>query len=518
MYQGTRMSKILKIGNHMKIHLSVLAVVTGVFLFGCQSHSPHSVSLPSPPADAESFLYKENTLNLGVAISGGGVRSASFAYGALKRLYELGILQEVNLISTVSGGGYTGYEMFVNELYGNESGGEFGSNTFSKELFNERLFHHYYTSNFVNYKQIWGSFLNEWPAALYRRRIIEKYGINEPDDLTNFGDLATRTLDRSLPYFIVNTTIRTPKPSQAASEIYEFTPLLAGNQERGFRTYEPYQSPELSTTIAISGAAFAPLLARKIPDPTRVSGEIIKLSDGGHSENLGAFSLIRRGVKTIVILDGEQDPEYEFEAYTKLRDRLSWYGATIVVNDIDAIIAKDADGKAERSRLSEGGRINNPVMKGEVFDGSGKPISTIYYLKMANSIVADSEYTPSDVNDGEEILDTVRGLLKQSSDRNGNWSSLKLKGHDIDHRKLFAFHLWNYPNNILPSLWKVQAINAMPFGFTKLKFPHYSTADQDYFNNQFLAFVALGYFSARDLGQALTKPDELTHDLVAEGS
>jgi len=44
----------------------------------------------------------------GLAISGGGIRSASFALGALQALCRFGILERLHYLSTVSGGGYIG--------------------------------------------------------------------------------------------------------------------------------------------------------------------------------------------------------------------------------------------------------------------------------------------------------------------------------------------------------------------------------------------------------------------------
>jgi hypothetical protein len=43
---------------------------------------------------------------IGLALSGGGVRSASFSVGILQGLYELGLLEEVGYLSCVSGGAY----------------------------------------------------------------------------------------------------------------------------------------------------------------------------------------------------------------------------------------------------------------------------------------------------------------------------------------------------------------------------------------------------------------------------
>ena len=45
---------------------------------------------------------------LGLALSGGGIRSATFSLGILQKLRELGLLNAVQYLSTVSGGGYIG--------------------------------------------------------------------------------------------------------------------------------------------------------------------------------------------------------------------------------------------------------------------------------------------------------------------------------------------------------------------------------------------------------------------------
>src|SRR4051794_23754796 len=44
----------------------------------------------------------------GLSISGGGIRSATFALGLLQGLAELKVLRHFDYISTVSGGGYIG--------------------------------------------------------------------------------------------------------------------------------------------------------------------------------------------------------------------------------------------------------------------------------------------------------------------------------------------------------------------------------------------------------------------------
>ena len=44
----------------------------------------------------------------GLALSGGGIRSASFALGVMQALAHKGWLEKIDYLSTVSGGGYIG--------------------------------------------------------------------------------------------------------------------------------------------------------------------------------------------------------------------------------------------------------------------------------------------------------------------------------------------------------------------------------------------------------------------------
>ena len=59
-----------------------------------------SAAAPSTPLDHEPYL--------GVAFSGGGIRSATFNLGVLQGLARNGLLRRIDYLSTVSGGGYIG--------------------------------------------------------------------------------------------------------------------------------------------------------------------------------------------------------------------------------------------------------------------------------------------------------------------------------------------------------------------------------------------------------------------------
>src|SRR5690606_37206474 len=53
-----------------------------------------------PPASAEGLI--------GLCFSGGGIRSATFNLGLARGLHRWGLLDRVDYLSTVSGGGYVG--------------------------------------------------------------------------------------------------------------------------------------------------------------------------------------------------------------------------------------------------------------------------------------------------------------------------------------------------------------------------------------------------------------------------
>jgi hypothetical protein len=61
------------------------------------------------PAQDDNGHHKSPSGDLvGLSLSGGGVRSASFNLGFLQALYQRGVLRHVDYMSTVSGGGYVG--------------------------------------------------------------------------------------------------------------------------------------------------------------------------------------------------------------------------------------------------------------------------------------------------------------------------------------------------------------------------------------------------------------------------
>jgi hypothetical protein len=64
----------------------------------------------------EKKQTKVNKDSVGLAFSGGGIRSATFSLGVLEALRDFGLLKKVDYLSTVSGGGYIGAWLSANCL------------------------------------------------------------------------------------------------------------------------------------------------------------------------------------------------------------------------------------------------------------------------------------------------------------------------------------------------------------------------------------------------------------------
>jgi hypothetical protein len=69
---------------------------------------PGQQPLPVTPAADHPYVEAHRVRPLGLAFSGGGIRSATFNLGVLQGLAELGLLPFIDYLSTVSGGGFIG--------------------------------------------------------------------------------------------------------------------------------------------------------------------------------------------------------------------------------------------------------------------------------------------------------------------------------------------------------------------------------------------------------------------------
>jgi hypothetical protein len=441
----------------------------------------------------EQYAREEWPLNKGseheppclcLAMSGGGIRSASFDLGVLSGLAEIPqgrqdkLLDNLDVVSAVSGSSYIASWYFLQHQRKPTSQSEA---QFRAELFDttssasaDTGYQKYLAENsdiFPHKLGFAASVLDviaspanllangvfDWRLqtspgeAIYKERLNSTFQTS-PDgkqDLNlTFPQLAELIKAQHLPILIINATAMIEDdPNHYASKMrnsdFEFTPFHYGSDaflqeivhgagtspqySYAFPQYEDGSPMSIKDAVEASGAAVDSnylvagpmqtllfsafnldwdvyvsnpgvsgqdralhnllpfpfyLLYRDLHDSKGVS---IRLSDGGFSDNLGGFAVIRRLCDRIIIVDAEYDPAYTFGSYFKLKDAvLAEFGADLSVKEIDDLPRCD---NVSSGQCLQDGRFNriHPVMKGSVSSfpwPTGQKSLQVVYLKL----------------------------------------------------------------------------------------------------------------------------------------
>lgn len=379
---------------------------------------------------AEKEYFGDKEIKMGLALSGGGTRSAAFNIGLMAGLSEGNQLEKFNYISSVSGGSYAAYWYFTRYFYsklGKEAEDAEDFFKYEEECKNKscrfqaglknnpallRTTSQYGNESIVDaalrqwivppIDMIAGSILPHFIFELtrldrfmqknlnfvpemYQASIERNYGLypaqnnhkgvlgkeysnlDNPlwflmdplfyieDKMDNFGqygmfplffaaepmlisrrakDLSFNDLnsrlwqDKQMPIWITNTTVDLNNhffrwqnfignPPSMSDSVFEFTPFYYGNSYLGYSSIDKYPD-SISKAVQLSAAAvdsanphndfgdfLFSLLGGSIGDYAKHNDGNVYLTDGGHSENLGTYSLIKREVPIIVISDAE---------------------------------------------------------------------------------------------------------------------------------------------------------------------------------------------------------------------
>lgn len=370
----------------------------------------------------------------------------------------------------------------------------------------------------------------------------------------------------TLPYWVINTTseyshTKLPKifrnlfngaySDRLYDNVYEFTPLQQGSPRFGYFPIEANQQNDakqdsifnvkLSRQVAISGASIDDLprlanvgadvinlslgqyinnpavadrssanLHRFIPFPFYwlnqythdETSPFIYLSDGGHSDNLGAYSLIRRGVKNIIVLDAEHEKSSkgltiaQFEALNSLRTKLK--DEQGICLNVDEAFLKSFNFKKSANSV-----FKIPVYKCDCpadKQNIENQIATIYYVKLSidydSSEFIDKKNSDGELSKGQNIYDVCRDVKQDMSHEAIPYDEMPLN----QQTERYSCTTRYYAS-------KTDAKNG--------KFPHDSTADIFYDVSQFASYTALGYDLGRELVGAMQNND-LKYFEVAE--
>ena len=208
----------------------------------------------------------------------------------------------------------------------------------------------------------------------------------------------------------------------------------------------------LARWLADSTPIFWPVyLFRELTASTNANLRLVNLSDGGHTgDNIGLYPLLQRRCRLIIVCDGECDPEYTFSSLANAIRQIYIDENVGVDMDIDQLRPK------EKNREED-----------DANDSPEKP--------QRHFLVGRITY-PTRCDDGEPIRHPLPGdpLYGESKSTEGWIIYLKSSFLDRD-----------------------EAATVMSYAAYHDDFPHETTADQFFDDDQFEAYRALGAIIAR---------------------
>lgn len=261
----------------------------------------------------------------------------------------------------------------------------------------------------------------EWDPALRSSDL-------KPEDTRKVSELNPELA----PYHLINAALNIEASKYANrrgrnADFYIFSPLYTGSRATGYIGMELMEKYAVGLTagsaMAVSGAAassnmgsatikpLVPTLAILnvrlgywLPNPKAICGELVRpviarffdklyflkelfgllredsaliyLTDGGHVENLGIYELLRRRCKLIIAIDGEADPEMSFGSLVTL-ERYARIDFSLRI-DLPWAALRDVSREASAEILKSGGL---PPQKAP--HGPHCALGTIYYPRKA---------------------------------------------------------------------------------------------------------------------------------------
>ncbi len=451
---------------------------------------------------------------IGLAFSGGGIRSATFNLGVLQALEQGDKLQKIDYLSTVSGGGYIG-AWYVGHMLNADEEDRFNKNsvlmfsTDPKKLLlsandeetaswkdadpvihmrghSKFIFDNVYTGalgpatwwlarwvpNFIfdfalSYKPIKGKFDWHHPFYIYKKKIEKTYIVgNYLDDKKTYDRILLKDINptgNKAPYLVINASLR----NGFGVVPFEFTRDYCGAPEVGFIPtagfdkavkkvyFDENGKPErvellerpwpilrktdefpLSSAVTASGAAVdsAGLKHSWIYEPitkflnlnlryqtrnysqslsdwylwpldrlreitidrfyTSPRSNTLKISDGGHYDNLGVTALVKRRVPTIIVFDASADPQYDYSSLDKTTNKLKKQGFDLEFDKKSKkILTKSNDGKYRPPEYSV---LKGKIKQNKAANPENRYTADFYYCKAScRNKKSPSSYDPT---------------------------------------------------------------------------------------------------------------------------
>ncbi len=470
-----------------------------------------------------------------ICLSGGGIRSAAFSIGVLKGLHEKGILDKIDIISGVSGGSFA-LSWYYLQQYGKDPNDKEAlfSSTYHDELLKR--------PSLYTYPDLVATFLGNIILVPTNILFNTVFSLNVDTSLSRrfyeqairrtfhggkdctFQEMLDFIKNQNLPYFIINTSAaidysQSYHGSKLSNRVFEFTPLRFGSDGFGYSNEFPVT---VGRAVAISGAAvdltseipgrlestflsslnidlgyniknynkkdIESGLKRLVPfyslaESRDINGIDIRLTDGGHTENLGMYSLVRRLCRKIIVVDATYDPSYRFNDFYKLKNALrNEMQVELEVQEIDRL-----QQKLQLEKLNE----NSNTLTNTKFSDTSNAYNAMPNYSLSSSVMKGSiSYFPVEASDGsidQRRIDVI--YIKLSINDN------LFHGFPTDNFMADVYSdARGYYGRDLVEYYVRSRINKdcgeWLFG---CEFPQYTTWDQSYTSKQFNAYIDLGY-------------------------
>ena len=277
---------------------------------------------------------------VGLAFSGGGIRSASINLGITQALHRSGVFDHVDYMSTVSGGGYIGSslstlmrarERLVSEVAGTvsiERGDEVVVTVTPSAPDSPPRTYRFASDATLDVAN--GESIAAGRTLLRPRRKRGRTEIAGKVDVEELGNGES----------IVRVT-GTSTGDHREYRYSRFDSVLVGPGEMvkaGTSLIQRHDTQSARFRWRVRPSA----LVREALSKLDESHRWVNLSDGGHIENLAAVELLRRRCKYIIIGDGEADPKLHFAGLATLMRYASIDLGVHIDLDLDALRLREA--------------------------------------------------------------------------------------------------------------------------------------------------------------------------------
>jgi hypothetical protein len=346
----------------------------GILILVCISGHFSGCSIVAPPLEGKyttSINATEGTM--GLALSGGGLRSGATSTGVLQELQRTRRLADFAYIATVSGGGYPVYGVLTELATTDENLGKLlnEDGDFIKHLDrHSRMVASGRIAADLVLAPIWWAFsfarvqtgLMESSQTYPYGHIIHK-SFSRRGDWAQIGKpvkLSALSGEKfaGFPYPLIITSAydgrSAPLDRRSHSpNMLVFSPRWIGSDALGYYATKENKI-NLIDAIALSGAA--PDVPLPFTPPNQTEGQQVEnrvkyslrdvlkklrfafggvvkfrgkntfITDGGFVDNTGVLALLQRRCSEIVVLDASDDVRATFESFTKLRERAALEG------------------------------------------------------------------------------------------------------------------------------------------------------------------------------------------------